>query len=618
MKRQVAILGLVLAATAAAYLPSIDGELVFDDVRAAGDPLVIAPFDQSPWSWLGSPRPVTTFTFALNHLAVGLDTRGWHLTNVAIHLAVVVLAWLVARLTLTRAGLSRPDGPALAAAGLFALHPLQTESVSYISQRAESIASGIYLAALLLLLRRDETPTPWRRRALLAAAVTLGALGLAAKPIAATLPAAWLLHAAMIPVPAEAALSGWRRAWRRVPAALPLFALSVAAAARAIGGSTRSTSEGFSLPGLSADRYLATQLRVIPTYLRLLAWPAGQCADRWFRISVGLLEPAALTGAALLGAIAFAGLVAAARSRGATGDGPAAARAASFGSLFFLVVLAPSSSVLPLIDPYAEHRVYLAALGIFIAGAAGATVATRKLTGRRAAAVGASIGLVLLAAAGIATARRNVVWATSLALWSDAAGAPRPKARAVFNLGQAIWDSRRSADALASFLRARDLADGSVAEKDLLENTVSLLLALARPGDARAEVAQALAERPDEPEALAQLARVDFVASRGRSTEAERGALAALALDPGNVTALQVLAKIRLARGDALGAREALRAAAAKHVVDSSLYWDLGQLEERAGDVAAACAAYARAAAQPLNRWVSARASGSHERLRCP
>src|SRR6266496_1680452 len=246
-KRQVAILAAVLAATAAAYLPSIDGELVFDDVRAAGDPLVIEPFDQSPWSWLGSPRPVTAFTFALNHLTVGLDTRGWHLTNVAIHLSVVILAWLVARLTLARAGLSRPDGPALAAAGLFALHPLQTESVSYLSQRAESLASGIYLAALLLLFRRDESPAPRRRGALLAGAVALGALGLATKPIAATLPAAWLLHAAVIPVAAEASLSGWRRAWRRLPAASPLFALSVAAAARALGGAAGSTSEGFSL-----------------------------------------------------------------------------------------------------------------------------------------------------------------------------------------------------------------------------------------------------------------------------------------------------------------------------------------------------------------------------------
>src|SRR6266496_3431973 len=172
-KRQVAILAAVLAATAAAYLPSIDGELVFDDVRAAGDPLVIEPFDQSPWSWLGSPRPVTAFTFALNNLAVGLDTRGWHLTNVAIHLAVVILAWLFARLTLTRAGLSRPHGPALVVAALFALHPLQTESVAYITQRAESLASGIYLAALLLLLARDEARTAARRSALLAGAIGL-------------------------------------------------------------------------------------------------------------------------------------------------------------------------------------------------------------------------------------------------------------------------------------------------------------------------------------------------------------------------------------------------------------------------------------------------------------
>ncbi len=466
---------------------------------------------------------------------------------------------------------------------------------------------------------RDEAKTAPRRHALLAAAIVLLAVGLAAKPIMATLPAAWLLHSALLPVKGEEEAPAWRRAWRRVPAAAPLLALSAAAAIHVIGGTAGSTNTGFDIPGLPVDRYAATQLRVIPTYLKLLAWPAGQCGDRWFRTSGGFFEPSVLLGAALLGAVGAGAALAAVRFRGASGDCPGAARAAGFGALFFLVALAPSSSAVPLLDPYAEHRVYLASLGVFLGAAAGAALLVRRLAGSRAAAAGAAVTLIVVAAAGIATARRTAVWNTSLAFWSDAASAARPKARAVLALARDLSDQRRVGDALANLSRARELAsDGSLDDKGLLENTVSLLLALGRPAEARAEVDRVLATSPQAPDALAELAHVEFVASRGASPEAERAALAALALEPANPTALQILARMRLRRGDVAGAREALRAAAATHVVDPSIYWELGRIEERSGDLDAACAAYARAAAQPMSSVVSARARDARARLGCP
>src|SRR6266508_218055 len=122
------LLALVLVSTVLVYVPAIDGEFVFDDLTILIDPLVVNPLAAKPSQWLLAVRPVTSLTFALNQLAGGLDTRGWHLVNVAIHLGAVVLAFLFARAILARAGLSRPEGPALAAAALFALHPLQTES----------------------------------------------------------------------------------------------------------------------------------------------------------------------------------------------------------------------------------------------------------------------------------------------------------------------------------------------------------------------------------------------------------------------------------------------------------------------------------------------------------
>ncbi len=161
---------------------------------------------------------------------------------------------------MARAGLSRPEGAALAAAGLFALRPLQTESVAYVVQRSESLASGLYLAALLLLLRRDEATGRWWRVALLAGALALHALGLGAKPMVVTLPIAWLLHGAVVPARGEAALPAWRRVLVRVPPALPLIALSVAGGYATVAGfgSGTSISEGFAIPSLSASSYAAT------------------------------------------------------------------------------------------------------------------------------------------------------------------------------------------------------------------------------------------------------------------------------------------------------------------------------------------------------------------------
>src|SRR5512134_198439 len=172
----------LLVATVAVYLPSIDGEFQYDDQEIA----------KTTWvregsrflgveAWRTVARPLTGATFAANHAMAGFKPRVWHVTNVAIHLVAVLLVWRLARALLARAGL-RPEGApamesappgaapsrgkqkrkdpaapapaaplavpewtALAAAALFALHPLHTEAVSYISQRSEALASAFYV-----------------------------------------------------------------------------------------------------------------------------------------------------------------------------------------------------------------------------------------------------------------------------------------------------------------------------------------------------------------------------------------------------------------------------------------------------------------------------------------
>jgi tetratricopeptide (TPR) repeat protein len=556
MRKNAVILGLVLVGTAAAYVPAMDGAFVFDDAALLQNPLVTDPFANPPSAWLassrpahGPPRPLAELTFALNYLASGTRPWGWHLTNVAIHLGVIVLAWLFARLTFVRAGVARPDGISLAAAGLFALHPMQTESVAYITQRAESLASGFFLAALLLLLRRDEASTARGRAGLLMGSIAASAAGLAVKPIVVTLPAAWLLHAAMIPTRAEAELSAWRRVSRRLVAALPFLGLGVAVVAWALGGVAGSVHAGFSVPGLSPGTYLATQLRVIPTYLQLLGWPVGQCADRYFAASRGFSEPQVLWGAALVLGIMLAALLLAARLRSAGGDDPGAARVACFGVAFFLLVLAPSSSFFPLLDPYAEHRVYLPSLGLFLAALAWASVVVRRLAQTHAGTVsGVLVALVLLAGV-VATARRSAVWATPSRFYGDTEAAfDPPKARVSKNLAAALINAHRPAEAVKHLCRALEhSADHSLSQREV-DDLPLALFALARFDDrcidydlltselVRAgHCAQALrilerlvVDRPDDPVVLNKLAAC--YVRMGRLADAERADRKALQL----------------------------------------------------------------------------------------
>jgi Flp pilus assembly protein TadD len=612
---------LLLAATAAAYLPSIDGDFLLDDYVTIADSLVAQPFQHSLAAWLKSPRPVAALTFAANYLVSGLHTRGWHVTNVAIHCAAVLLVWLFARVTLVRSGLSRAEGPSLAVAALFALHPLQTESVSYISQRSESLASVGYLGALLLLLARDGAP-PARRHSRLALAGLLHALSLLTKPIAATIPVAWLLHAAIVPAPGEERDRAWRRVLRRAPASLPLFALSLWAAARSVAESRGSSHTGYSIPGLPAPDYLATQMRAIPTYLRLIVWPSGQSGDWFFPASRSFSEPVVICGAALLLAVGAAAVLAAALADRVNGDGRSAMRVAAFGFLFFFVALAPSSSFVPLLDPLAEHRVYLAALGPLLAVSAAGALALRRIAPSRAVAAGTAIAVLAAGAAGLATVRRNGVWATAFAFWTDAAAKGPDKARVQLNLAHALYNVRLPDDALAALRRARELSmDGTVSRETVLANIVTTLVALGRVDEARADLLREIAGSPGDSTPLAMLAQVELAARR--EADSERAALAALSTRPRNTSvpshaiALKCLGLIRMRRGDLVGALGALRAAAATNAPDPEIYSALAVAEERTGDRAAACRHLARAAVQPGNAFASHEARQTFSQLGC-
>lgn len=432
----------LLALTTAVYARALHGEFTFDDAHtieqnhdilhpghflrlaAAGDLLL-------------GKRVLTDFTFSLNHLVSQDDPWAYHLTNLAIHLVAVCLVYAFTQVIVALCGLRRRDLRSLGVAAVFALHPLQTQAVIYISQRAESLASVLYLGAFLLLLRAEQQGKRPAGVAAYLGAFLLFVLGLGSKVIMFTMPLAYLL-AGILPArpwPGAAVASGAPRLAslpKRLALAAPFIAYGVLTVALAVKG-MKGDDAGFNVPSLPPGRYFLTQWRVVVTYLRLLFWPAGQNIDWDIPFADGLADPivisCGLVLTLLLGAAAYY-----LRHRGTDArDGPAA-RATAFGVFWFFLLLCPTSTLVPLADVLMEHRTYLASWGIVFATfvVIEAAVDRFRLSAaatERATKLIRAAGLATCAVLAIATYARVGLWKTKLLLWTDVVAKSPQKAR---------------------------------------------------------------------------------------------------------------------------------------------------------------------------------------------
>src|SRR5262249_3601951 len=136
---------LVCVLGAVAYLNSLHGPFVFDDaVSVERNPGVrFGDYFSGPLLWT---RSLLFITFALNHKFGGMDVRGYHAVNLLLHLINGILVYFIARRIFTKIGFSDwdTDWSATLSAGFFILHPLQTESVTYISSRSELLSTLFY------------------------------------------------------------------------------------------------------------------------------------------------------------------------------------------------------------------------------------------------------------------------------------------------------------------------------------------------------------------------------------------------------------------------------------------------------------------------------------------
>jgi tetratricopeptide (TPR) repeat protein len=519
-KDGVAVLA-VLVLGVLAYSNSLRGEFLFDDPAQ----IVDNPAIRNLGSFLGQSdylpnRYVAYFTFSLNYLAGGLDPFGWHLVNLAIHLANAVLVWafvvLAFRSPRLRSSALVPTSGAIGfvSAALFVAHPLATQAVSYVVQRVTSLATFFYLLSVVLYLAW-RTRRGARGRILLYVGVLVSAfLAVRTKEIAFTLPVALALVE-------WAFFEGGKRRWLPIiPVAalallIPLSLVDLGKPASTLIASADSSTRV--LATSSRHDYLRTEAVVVARYLGMLALPFGQSVDHDVAIRRSWLAPDVAGSALLLASLMVLGGWLAWRStpRGTLPALDASARLVAVGIGWFFLTLSVESSVIPIVDVMNEHRVYLPSAAFLPGAVTLLALLLHRIDPRHVARDTAVLGGLAASVLAVVTWNRNLVWRNEETLWSDAAAKSPGHWRAVSNLGAALTRQKRFPEAVSVMRMALGIDPRSVAAR--VQLGVVLYLA-GKPREAEVELRQAVALEPGSPDALFNLAML--LRNTGRGPEA--------------------------------------------------------------------------------------------------
>jgi protein O-mannosyl-transferase len=601
--------GVISLAALAAYANSFAGAFVFDDqgwiventtirhLWPIGD--VLFPVDAAR---VGG-RPIVSLSLAINYALGGVNVWGYHAVNLAIHLAAALALLGVVRRTLILPRLRGRFGDvatplAAAVALVWVVHPIQTEAVTYVIQRAESLVGLLYLLTLYCVIRGATCDDHASKRQTIwfVAAVANCFLGMATKEVMATAPVVVLLYDVIF-------LSGsFRKAfaerWGLYAALAATWGVVVWVL---LWTNFHDATTGLHTRRFTPWTYLITEPQVIVMYLRLALWPDSLCFAYDLPPARTLVQivPPALLLLTLLGMTGWALI-----RRPALGF---------LGAAFFLI-LAPTSSFVPILDAAFEHRMYLPLAplaALVVIGAyclwSGALFGrlTRSLRRRarsprpvavgsglndpkyshpmsvRSAFVPAIVILAALAALVWTTIVRNHDYRSELAMWQDTVNKRPNNPRAHCNFGCALSHKKRSDEAIAEYRRALaiDPNDLSAAEsyqnlgaefalRGKLDEAVSFFerairarpeyaeahfnlgLALAKRGQADAAIGHyrdALRLKPDYAEAHNALG--DLLGRQGKLVEAMAEINMALQLDPNHGPAHSSLAGLLARQG---------------------------------------------------------------------
>ena len=503
------IILLLILATVLAYANSLNNSFVWDD-----DLLVVDNNYVRNWTYLDAAfvsdlfhdytvglashyRPLQTVSYILDYKIWALKPFGYHLTNLLLHAACVVLVYLLMERLSSNSILS------FFIAGVFAIHPINTNAVTYIAGRADPLCFAAMLASLLLFLtyhRADRASLT--QVGLFTLSIISYLVALFSRESAMVLPLLVFLYSATLGAPQSHKL---RYALR---CTLPFVLVTAAFVPwrTAVLELQNKPLHPDWMPPLSLRVQIA--FRALATYFRLLIWPAHLQMER--QLVVGGPSLHLLTMAGVLIACALSWL-----ARWTWRKVPLAC----FGLCWFALTIAPLMGLVNLNASLAEHWLYVPSIGLYLCTAALYFHFDQRLSPamvRPVRAVAATFCLVAFLALTARTIRRNEDWVSPMSLYSDTKQAAPYSARVRCNLGREYINSGDIDHALDELLAAERL-------------------------------------EPHYPRAKSNLAAFYF--TRGDLDSARANAQACLALDPQNTSALLQLAMIDEERKDVDAAR---------------------------------------------------------------
>jgi len=409
------------------YLNSFANEFVFDDLPQIRD----NPHIRQLWPigevFENTRRPFLYLTFAVNYAFGKLNVWGYHFLNLVVHIAAALFLFGIIRRTLLteRFKIQWKDSAwatAFIVAMLWLVHPLQTQSVTYTVQRAESLAGFFYLFTLYAFIRYCELPLDkkWKWTAIISCL-----LGIATKEVTVSAPVVILLYDRVF------LSNSFREIFRqrkKVYLGLWLSWLLLGFLLLTMKPEVTPTA-GFNFKGISPVQYALTQCQVILHYLKLIFWPRPLVFDYdgWpMAKTIEDVWPGGLLMIILLATVLWALI-----RRSALGF---------LGAAFFLL-LAPSSSVMPVKDMAFEYRMYLPlAIVVLLAVLAAKKFYWDHLSEFRIRFY-VSLGLLIwiTAALGYLTYQRNFDYRNESAIWADTLAKWPQNSRAHNNYGEILF-----------------------------------------------------------------------------------------------------------------------------------------------------------------------------------
>jgi len=456
----------------------------------------VAPELGSAHHWNKGYRPVTHGSFAVSYALAGGAVWGYHAVNFLLHFINALLVFILVGSVLKRSGHMAYYYTAMAASAIFAVHPIETSAVTYISGRAVLLATSFYLMSFLAFIRyREHGGYGWA-----AAAPLLYMAGLLSKEMAVSLPVMMFAYDVLFTAKP-------RRAWLYYTPFIAAF-MAYIALRRAFSGFVTAPELPF-----GTGEYLMSEAKALLLYVRLLIMPVNQNVD------YNLPPTLSIDPMVVFSAVAVAAsLVWLFRLR-------AKSPAVSFFGLWFFVALAPESTLVPITDIAVEYRLYLPSVG-FIA----AVVVLAEGLMKRRETLKKAVAFPLIAMFLILSMYRNCVWADEERLWSDAAKKSPYSLRAHVNLGTVLSKQGRYAEAAVEYRRSIEIDPLSEEAAKVSYNLGVCLSRVGRTDDALDEFRRTVRIDPGFADAYANAGAIYYDA--GRYKEAEEALRKAVFINP--------------------------------------------------------------------------------------